>query len=232
MRPAWHDPDLRVGTRIKVALWLLDEVGEGNTFTKAQLREAFPGVEQVDRRMRDLRDDGWAINTNREDPGLPPNTLCFAKAGDDVWDPRASRRRSEPSLSNKERAAVMAADDFMCTVCGIAGGEAYPDSRRGETAQLSVSSREEVLPDRTSQQQFVTECKRCKAGRGPRAEGPRLAEVLEAVDSLGTAEREEFAQWVKRGRRLPRRVEQLWTEYRRLPSESREAVAERLRTQQ
>lgn len=229
MRPAWNDPALRAGTRIKVALWLLDEVGEGSTFTKAQLREAFPGVEQVDRRMRDLRDDGWVINTNREDPGLPPNTLLFAKAGDEVWNPRASRRSSAPSLTSRERAAVMAADDYMCTACGIAGGEEYPDSRRGETAQLSVSSRQEALPGGTSRQQFVTECKRCKAGAGAET-APALAEVLGGVDSLSPADREELAQWIRRGRRQPRRVEQLWTEYRRLPSSSREAVAERLRS--
>lgn len=229
MRPAWNDPGLRAGTRIKVALWLLAEVGEGNTFTKAQLREAFPGVEQVDRRMRDLRSDGWIIHTNREDPGLPTNTLCLVKAGDDVWDSQASRRRSEPGLSNKERASVLAADDFMCTVCGIAAGEAYPDSRRGETAQLSVSVREELLPERASRRRFVTECKRCKAG-DTQAAPPRTADVLTAVDSLSAADREELAQWVRRGRRLPRRVEQLWTEYRRLPADARVAVAERLRT--
>jgi hypothetical protein len=231
MRPEWNDPELSAGTRIRVALWLLAEVGEGNTFTKSQLREAFPGVEQVDRRMRDLRADGWVINTNREDPGLAPNTLCFVKAGDDVWDPRASRRRSGPELSNKERMAVIAADDYLCTVCGIAGGEVYPDSRRGETAQLSVSSREEVLPDGNSlERRFVTECKRCRVGR---AEGsvPQLADVLAEIDALEAADREELAQWVRRDRRRPRRVEQLWTAYRCLPSTSRDAVAERLRTQ-
>jgi hypothetical protein len=180
--------------------------------------------------MRDLRADGWVIHTNREDPGLSPNTLCFAKAGDDVWDPRASRKRSGPDISNKERMAVIAADDYMCTVCGIAGGEVYPDSRRGETAQLSVSSREEALPDgTTSDRRFITECKRCRAGRVEDSV-PQLAYVLAEIDALEPADREELAQWVRRDRRRPRRIDQLWTEYRGLPSASRDAVAERLRT--
>ncbi|MFY7066696.1 hypothetical protein ACOQFV_12620 [Nocardiopsis changdeensis] len=227
MRPTWNDPELRAGTKIKVALWLLDEVGEGNFFTKAQLREAFPGVEQVDRRMRDLRANGWVINTNREDPGLPLNTLCFVRAGDAVWDPRA-RRSAPQEISSKERAAVIAADDYMCTVCGIAGGEEYPDSRRGETAQLSVSARKETLEDGSVEQRYVTQCKRCKAG-GAQEAAPQLQDVLTALDMLSAAEREELAQWVRRGRRSPRRVEQLWTEFRRLPSGSRAFVADRLR---
>lgn len=230
MRPAWNNPALRAGTRIKVALWLLDEVGEGNTFTKAELRDAFPNVEQVDRRMRDLRSDGWVIDTNREDAELAPNTLRFVTAGDEVWNPGASRRSSAPQLTSKERAAVMAADDYMCTSCGIAGGEPYPDSRSGETAQLSVGSRQADHPGSTAGQQFITECKRCKAGVGPKSV-PTLVSVLDGIEALDPADREELAQWIRRGRRQPRRVEQIWTEYRRLPSESREAVAERLRMQ-
>lgn len=49
----WRDGAL--GTRVRVALWLRDEVGVGNVFSKAALRAAITGAEQVDRRMRDLR---------------------------------------------------------------------------------------------------------------------------------------------------------------------------------
>ncbi|GAB2507598.1 hypothetical protein [Nocardiopsis aegyptia] len=230
MIPVWNDPALKAGARVRIALWLLTEVEVGNTFTKADLRDAFPGVEQVDRRMRELREHGWVIRTNKEDPGLPLNTLQFAEAGDEVWKPGVARRSAASQLTSKERSATMAADDYMCTSCGIAGGEVYPDSRRGETALLSLSSRQVKLPGGSVQQQFVTECKRCKAGTDPE-EAPSLTSVLEGVDSLTPDEREELTQWLRRERRQPRRVEQLWTEYRRLPVDSRDAVAERLRSQ-
>ena len=61
---------------------------------------------------------------------------------------------------------VMAADEFMCVVCGIAGGELYVDSDH-ETAQLSVSYRTTRLPDGRTGHQYVTECKRCKVGSTP-----------------------------------------------------------------
>src|SRR4051794_13683960 len=97
--PAWDDTSTKHGTKIRVALWLLSVVGEGHLFTKAQLRDAFPGVEQVDRRMRDLRPHGWQLLTNREDASLSPDELRFVKAGEEVWDPRKASVTGD-TLSN------------------------------------------------------------------------------------------------------------------------------------
>src|SRR5579871_6280697 len=83
--PSWHDENL--GTMKRAALWLVDVVGEGGTFTKTQLREAFPDVAQIDRRMRDLRDYGWQIDTNREDADLGPSEQRFVERGAEVWVP-------------------------------------------------------------------------------------------------------------------------------------------------
>jgi hypothetical protein len=226
MLPSWADTSVG-GTKIRVALWLLSEVGEGNTFTKAQLRDAFPQVEQVDRRMRDLRDHSWKIATNKEDASLTPNELRFVKAGEKVWEPGKSSP-SMTTISNKQRMAVIAGDDYMCVVCGIAGGETYPDSAHGETAQLSVSRRSMAGPDGRTSTQYVTECKRCKAGASPQTM-PSLEVVLSGIAALSPRDREVLASWVSRDRRQPRRVDQLWSEYRRLPAESREVVAEHLR---
>ena len=52
--PKWNDPKLRAGTMIRTALWLTSEVGVGNAFTKEQHRQAFAGITQADRRLRDL----------------------------------------------------------------------------------------------------------------------------------------------------------------------------------
>ena len=122
-------PDWRTsgsGTRIRAALWLMDVVGVGNSFTKAELRTAFPGVEQIDRRLRDLRDDGWVIATNREDRSLDPDELRFVSMGGPVWE-RGYRRPGAPAASRKMRLAVFAADRHTCVVCGVIGGDTFPD---------------------------------------------------------------------------------------------------------
>lgn len=225
--PSWKDPRSKFGTKIRVALWLLSEVGVGNTFTKAQLREAFPGVEQVDRRMRDLRQHGWKINTNKEDASLTPNELRFVQAGDEVWVP-GKGKASTQALSSKQRMAIMAGDDFMCVVCGIAGGETYVDSPR-ETAQLSVSRRSVQLDDGTTVGQYVTECARCKAGSIPGATAT-LSDVMDAIGSLDFRDRQTLASWINAGRRKPSHVEVLWTQYRRLPATARQEIEHRLRS--
>ncbi|MFE7588361.1 hypothetical protein ACFU6K_03100 [Kitasatospora sp. NPDC057512] len=105
-RPSWTDP--KIGTKVRVALWLLDEVGEGNVFTLEQVRAAFPGAAQVDRRLRDLRDDGWEIETSRTQVSLDAKERLFARAGAEVWDPavRAAGRRSVPRRSEAPRNAL------------------------------------------------------------------------------------------------------------------------------
>ncbi|MFF8910117.1 hypothetical protein [Streptomyces olivaceoviridis] len=93
--PDWTDK--KMSSKVRTALWLATEVGEGNVYTKAQLREAFPDVAQIDRRVRELRDYGWVIATNRDDPALSSHEARFVQAGDPVWQPGArSRATREP----------------------------------------------------------------------------------------------------------------------------------------
>ena len=132
-------PDWRAstaGSRIRVALWLASEIGEGGVFTKSQLREAFPNVEQVDRRMRDLRPEGWKIATYREDRSLEVDELRLIAIGGYVWEP-GYQSRASIGLTDQQRQAVLARDGYACIHCGIAGGEQYPDDPV-RTAKLTV----------------------------------------------------------------------------------------------
>lgn len=217
--PAWNES--KAGTMVRGALWLLQVVGEGNTFTKTQLRDAFPGVSQVDRRIRDLRQYGWVVLTNSEDATLMAEDQRFVKAGVPVWDEAARRAAAPKSLSNKERESVMARDGYMCTICGISGGEEYADDSN-QTAVLSVSRRESVLPDGRREQLLVTECKRCRAGK---AGSPvRADDVLAAIQVLEPQERRRLLRWIERGRRGATPVDRAWNAYRRLPADARSEV--------
>lgn len=220
--PAWNDPELKVGTMVRGALWLVQEIGEGNTFTKEQLRDAFPGISQADRRLRDLRDYGWVILTNTEDASLMAEDQRFVKAGVAVWDP-AARRAAAPqkAVSAKEKQAVMARDDYMCTVCGISGGEAYLDDSN-QTAVLSVTRRETVLPNGREETLLVTECKRCRSGsNGSKAHAD---EVLADIRALNPADQRRLARWIERGRRGSTSLERAWNAYRRLPADARDEI--------
>lgn len=88
--PDWTNE--KMGTKVRAALWLATEVGEGNVYTKDQLKAAFPGAVQVDRRVRELRDCGWVIATNRDDVSLAPHEARFVQAGERIWEPGVRRR--------------------------------------------------------------------------------------------------------------------------------------------
>ncbi|MEU5838927.1 hypothetical protein ABZ820_35415 [Streptomyces diacarni] len=214
--PSWQDANL--GTMKRVALWLVSEVGEGNTFTKEQLRDAFPGVSQVDRRMRDLRDFGWRIDTNREDAGLDSHEQRFVKPGVPVWEPgRATRKTGTLAIGAGRRREVLSNDGNMCRSCGITPGEMYAGTY--EAAQLDIARRDVTKPDGTKATELVTECKRCRVGG--RSLTADLRKVLNEIAGLSQVERKVLSDWVAADQRQFSRLEQIWSDYRSLPEDSR-----------
>lgn len=227
--PRWDDPNLKAGTMVRGALWLVSEVGEGNIFTKEAVRRAFPSISQADRRIRDLRDYGWVIYSNTDDVTLKANEQRFVKAGIEVWKPEVRRAATAKTVTAKQREAVMAADDYQCVVCGIAGGETYLDSPN-ETAVLAVTRRAVRLPGGDTEDQLVTECKHCRGGHndGQTADTARL---LEDIRNLDDADRARLERWMRRGRRGATPLDRAWTQYRQLPAEARDEVLNRLHRQ-
>lgn len=217
--PAWDDPAL--GTMKRAALWLVTVVGEGEVFTKEALREAFPGVSQVDRRMRDLRDFGWVIHTNREAGDLDSHEQRFVRQGIPVWEPgKATRPRGTTAIGAGKRREVLAGDGNMCRSCGITPGSYYEGTY--EAAQLDIARRQVRRPDGTTAQQLITECQRCRLGA--RDLVADLGAVLRSVEALPPEDRSTLSEWVKSDERGFRPVERAWSDYRSLPEDSRAAV--------
>lgn len=227
--PRHDDADfLKAGTMVRGALWLVNEVGVGNTFTKEQLRQAFPGISQIDRRIRDLRDYGWVIRSNTEDATLRPEEQRFIKAGLRVWEPAERRKGGAETLTARDRRAVFERDGYQCVVCGIGGGESYPD-RDYETAVLSavkLTPSSENAPE--SDPHFITECRRCKSGQAtlPPAD---IDIVLSNVRALAEDDRGRLRRWVERGRRGPTPLDRVWSAYRQLPAELRDRMNDELK---
>jgi 5-methylcytosine-specific restriction endonuclease McrA len=215
--PSWTDSKL--GTMKRAALWLVTVVGEGNVFTKEDVKAAFPGVSQADRRVRDLRDHGWQIDTNREDASLGQHEQRFVRPGEAVWEPGKGSRPST-SITQTQRREVLSKDGHFCRSCGITPGETYAGTY--ETAQLDIARRLVKQPDGSERTELVTECNRCRVGG--RGKPTDLAAVLSAVDDLGSLERKMLAAWVASDKREFSAVERLWADYRTLPAESRAQV--------
>jgi hypothetical protein len=226
--PAWDDPQLKAGTMVRGALWLLTQVGEGNTFTKDSVRAAFPGIAQADRRIRDLRKYGWIIRASTEDASLASEEQRFVSAGIEVWLPRARQTVESSAITAKQRREVMAADGYQCTLCGIAGGETYADSVL-TTAILSISRRTVNLPNGSSEVQLVTECNRCRSGVS-KLEPVELGRIRSDIEQLDETDFTRLRRWVNRDRRGPTPLDRIWTSYRQMPSHARRHFQDNLDT--
>ncbi|UXY27798.1 hypothetical protein [Streptomyces sp. HUAS TT20] len=219
--PSWQDSKL--GTMKRAALWLVQVVSEGNIFTKAELRAAFPDVAQIDRRMRDLRDFGWKIDTNREDIDLGANEQRFVQRGAPVWEPgRGTKPKS--AITVTQRRELLASYNHKCGSCGAAPGDVYADSE--VTAQLDVAKREVLLPDGTKTLQYVVECNRCRVGGIGSAYD--VSALLSEAASLPSLELDILKSWIKKDARTFSSVEDVWAKYRALPAEAREAFRDGL----
>ncbi|WP_179854959.1 hypothetical protein [Paractinoplanes atraurantiacus] len=215
----WRNTSL--SGRKRIALWLHTEVRQGGVFTKQQMRTALSTAdkeeqdEQLDRRMRDLRDEGWVISTNREDRSLALKELRLVQEGGAVWqDGYQSRKPKVPTA--KERAAIFAADDYACRFCGTSAGDTYPEDAL-RTAKLTLSMGDSGL---------VTSCDRCRAGT---PEVGTTDDILEAASELTAEEQAVLRHWVFQGRRPKSSLTRVWARYNQLSATERRAFAAELR---
>ncbi|MCK2237153.1 MULTISPECIES: hypothetical protein [unclassified Crossiella] len=220
--PSWMDTKL--GGMKRVALWLIQVIGLGNTFTKNQLREAFPEVAQIDRRLRDLRDFDWKIHTNREDVGLGTHEQRLVEVGQPVWVPGKATRRAAVTVTAAQRHEALMRDGHKCRSCGIGPGEAYVGT--DVTSQLDVARRDVLLPDGTTKTQLVIECNRCRIGN--RELVANLGRLLGRINKLPAIEKKILSAWVAEDRRGFSEIEDIWAGYRTLPAESRVHVRDAL----
>jgi hypothetical protein len=220
--PSWKDA--RLGSMKRVALWLVQEVGVGATFSKHRLREDFPDVAQIDRRMRDLRNFGWKILTNREDPSLDLHEQRFVEQGAAVWEPGKATRKPFSTVTAAQRHEVMMRDGHKCRSCGIGPGEKFHGTEI--TSQLDVARRSVKLPSGETEIQLVIECNRCRVGR--RDLVADLGKLLKRVERLPTLEKKIFSAWVQEDQRSFSEIEDMWADYRTLPAEAREHVKDAL----
>ncbi|MFE3737435.1 HNH endonuclease [Streptomyces sp. NPDC059134] len=207
-----------------MALWLRDEIGVNGTFSKAALRAAISGAEQVDRRMRDLRPAGWVIRTNRDMPSLNPDQLYLEKVGLPIWE-REHRAAGLRQISAKTRRYVYERDGHMCRRCGIGAAEAYADEP-GARARLTLGH---VNPHASGSganaEDLITECARCnETVRDLTGVQMSREQVWVRVANLPLKDKRELHAWMTRDVRPLSPAEKAWGMYRQLPAAVRDEV--------
>ncbi|MEV0093385.1 HNH endonuclease [Streptomyces sp. NPDC050738] len=215
--PDWRDDSS--GGLVRGALWLLQVVGIGNVFTKGQLREAFPDMAQIDRRIRDLRDWGWVIDTSREDASLEQSEQRFVKPGIGVWDP-AERKKRARATSASRRQTMAASAGVTCEVCGRAADSLPQGSRIHVTHRTALADggRDDFLNRRSL-------CSDCQAA-GESGDG--ASELATRASALSIRERTRLLTWITMGERPRTPVEDIWARYQQLSSVDQQQLARHL----
>lgn len=200
-------------------------IGVGKTFTMLQLRAAVPDVNQVDRRMRELRDaepTPWIIHSSQSDRSLPTDTYRIDQIGGDRLPPKPSAR---------VRREVFEAAGNRCQVCGIGVGEEYADFP-GEHARLQLGHWQPVAQggSRTARGNLRAECHRCNGGiRHRTGAAATRASITARINSLPRRAQNDLLRWFEQGRRDEPDEERLFYEARQLPPSELDEVVEELR---
>lgn len=190
------------------------------------MREAIPNVNQVDRRMRELRAAEpvtWIIHSSQTKRGLPVDTYEIERIGGD---------RLPKQVSSRVRREVFEAARHRCQVCGIGVGEEYMEYP-GEVARLQLGHWKPIDQGggRTDRSNLRAECHRCNGGiRNRTGAVTDRASIERRARALPRADRDRLLAWLERGQREQRDDERLFYEARQLPPSELTLLVDYLRS--
>lgn len=211
---------VRRSSKVKVAEFLAAK-GEGKVFKKLELFEGVPGVAQVDRRMRDLRELGWQIDNYKTDPHLQPDEYRLTAIGTRIDLGEQPERPSRPRISATRRREAIEAVDSLCQTCGTRAGEAFSDDE-DEKAALGVHIIDPSPPTNMDLSNLRVECQRCSRGSGTGKPLPTREEILEQASNLSSrADKRRLYRLMQSGQPERDEVERVFVQWLRLNHDDR-----------
>lgn len=232
----WWDPPTgsgqQPGAEKRIAAWLYFNRPLGSTFTMPELRSALGGVgvpnddEHLNRRLRQLRKDGWVIPSHREDASLAIGQYRVDRQGWVPWSEGARPSRAS-AIPARVRAEVLRRDGYRCVLCGVAGGEPQLGLPGGPPAVITVGHRIPAARGGSSRNpnNLRAECSVCnEPQRDENADPERLEELLPLAKRLGRADAQLLWGWLHAGERHRLPIDVLYDRARSLGEDERRAL--------
>lgn len=233
--PWWHvkiEPGTvkkRYGGERRISAYLYFNVDVGQQFTMRELRDELgtegvaENAEHLNRRLRALRPDGWAITSNKDDRSLATDAYRLDSIGTRVW---LGERSPRIKVSKVTERIVMERDGRRCVVCGVGAGEEYPGDPQS-VARMTIGHR--IPGERlggASPDELQTECSRHnEPARDLLPDPEHFDEVLPAVRALPRADLREMRRWLAAGRRSRSKLDLAYDRVLKLrPSEREEMI--------
>jgi len=144
-------PVRRRGAKHRILEHLQKHVGQ---MVRTKDLQAVAGISDYQRRIRELRDEGWQIESDKDREGLKPGEYVLVSAA-----PRMKREHGIPASVRRE---VLIRDGSTCQMCGAGVGDPHP-SKPGRRVRLQV---DHIDPDGASTPDNLrTLCSACHEGR-------------------------------------------------------------------
>ncbi|WP_225860636.1 HNH endonuclease [Streptomyces triticiradicis] len=231
----WPGTKRDFGQEPKLGAWLWFHKEVSETFTMRELRTALGSEiagesEQLNRRLRKLREFEWIILSYKDDRTLPQDTYRLEAKGRRLWL-RKERKGSQdtPRPSQRTRRIVLDRDDSRCKVCGVGGGESYPGESNSK-AKLTIGHRvpQERLRSRGAVDDidnWRTECARCnETVRNELPDPEQYDEVAAEIKQLRKTDLEMLLSWLRTGERSRSKLDRAHDRARKLPHSENEKL--------
>ena len=177
--------------KARIGQYFLDHVGE--VVTIAEIRKA-SGIQSAPRRVRELREEGWPIDTHNDDARLKPGEYRLT----DKPPPRELRRKPR-RISKRIRAQVLDRDGSTCQLCGAGVGDDDPlDPSRTIRLHIDhIRDRAHDGPDTADNYRVL--CSHCNEGaRDFLAEPPSWSWLLSQVRRASVDVQRKLLAWLRK----------------------------------
>ena len=221
------------GVERRIASYLYRNVAVGDTVTTDELRRKITidgkrnEDEHFQRRLRELRKDGWILPTQKELASLGPEEYLVQSKG---WAPELGARGKKKAISNSVRNAVFARDGFTCQLCGERAGDVYADDPMN-TVRLTVGHIvAQAHGGGNAMDNLRAECSRCNETKRDEGQAPEHVEhIWSSAVNLPLKDKKVLLSWLLAGARPRDKVEQIYVRTRLLSSEDRARTVDKLR---
>lgn len=221
------------GVERRIASYLHRNFEVGDRFTTDEMRRTITvggernSHEHFQRRLRELRKDGWLLPTQKEMASLAPGEYLVQKKG---WAPELGDRGQRRAVSNSTRNAVFARDGYTCQLCGERAGDVYVDDP-ARTVRLTVGHiTAQAHGGGNSVENLRAECSRCNETKRDEGQAPEHVEnIWSSAVNLPVKDKKTLLSWLLSGARPRDRVEQIYVRTRLLSAEDRARIVDKLK---
>ncbi len=181
----------RSSSKGKVAQFFVDNLGK--IVESREIQAAADGAVQYSRRLRELRADGWKIQSHADTTELKPGQYRLIE-----MPPEKKPVTFSSTISQKLRAEVLDRNGFTCQMCGVTPGDI--DVVTGRKVRLHIGHiKDKSLGGKDELSNLRTLCSSCNQGaKNVTQEKPTTIWLLGQVRRAGQDEQRAVLEWLQK----------------------------------